>query len=164
MYVTPTAAAWSKLNVSSLRRKLATGTTMYCAWLPSMVNPALPVPQTSAPSQASGLASTTPAKSRPGILGSVVCDIASAMFFTSLGLTDAATTLTRASPWPGIRSGTSTTSSTSGAPKRRMWLLSWGAPLSIYAPVIWWLPGGTLMADFAYLFFVSRTGINWRKE
>jgi hypothetical protein len=51
----------------------ATGTPISSAWLPSRIEPGSPpVPQTSAPTQSAGPASTTPEKSRPGIRGNVV--------------------------------------------------------------------------------------------
>ena len=80
-----------ELRGPGLRRRLAAGTAIISAWVPSRVKPTSPpVPQTSAPIHSAGPASTTPAKSRPGMRGNVVCFIAPATFLTSLGFDEAA--------------------------------------------------------------------------
>src|SRR3984957_12334276 len=95
-----------KLRVLGLRRRLATGTAISSAWVPSRVKPVSSlVPQTSTPIHSAGPASTTPAKSRPGMRGALVWLIAPARFFTSLGLIQAAITRTNAALLVGSRGG-----------------------------------------------------------
>ena len=101
-----------------MRRRLTTGTASISAWVPSRVKPASPpVPQTSAPIHSDGPTSTTPAKSRPGMRGGVVCLIAPATFLTSLGLIEAAITRTTAVFACAIGSGTFTALRAEGSPK-----------------------------------------------
>src|SRR3984885_9016427 len=77
--------------------------TIYCACVPSRQTPnPAPLPQTSLPFQPSP-ATTTPAKSRPGIRGRDALK-APATFFTSLGLMAEAWSSTSASPV--LKSGT----------------------------------------------------------
>src|SRR5271166_767895 len=80
----------------------STGTARYSACEPSRRKPrSPPVPKTGRPIHSDGPCSTTPAKSRPGVRGTVVSSILPRTFFTSLGLIAAAWTLTRTSPARG---------------------------------------------------------------
>src|SRR5450631_3000910 len=100
-------------------------TTIYWACVPSRQTPnPAPLPQTSLPFQPSP-ATTTPAKSRPGMRGREALK-APATFFTSLGLMAEACNSTSASPV--LRSGTrnSWIESTDGGPyfsKRRAFMV-----------------------------------------
>ncbi len=115
--LTPTVEASSKLNRSGLRTSASTGTDINSAWEPSRVNPVSPpVPQTAAPSHSGGPLITTPAKSRPGVRGNTVQSMAPATFFTSDGLTDAASTRMTASVVVAAGSGTSLIRRTPGSP------------------------------------------------
>src|SRR5882757_1986722 len=103
--------------------------TIYCACVPSRETPnPAPLPQTSLPFQPSP-ATTTPAKSRPGMRGREAPKTP-ATFFTSLGLMAEACSSTSASP--DLRSGTGTSwiERTDGGPyfsKRRAFIVViWG--------------------------------------
>ena len=115
--LTPTVEASSKLSRSGLRTSASTGTDINSACDPSRMKPVSPpVPQTAAPCHSGGPLITTPAKSRPGVRGSTVQSIAPATFFTSDGLTDAASTRITASSAVPVRSGRSVTCNTPGSP------------------------------------------------
>ena len=98
-----------------------TGTAISSACEPSRVKPTSPpVPQTSAPIHSAGPASTTPAKSRPGMRGKVVCCMAPATFLTSLGLIEAAMTRTSAVLLGRRRRAASTNSEPRGRQRPRI--------------------------------------------
>src|SRR5580704_8327341 len=102
------AAACSKLKFLGKGSTAFAGTTTYSAWLPSRPKPRLPpAPKTDCPDSSSEPPATTPAKSRPGVRGTLVSCILPSTFLTSLGLTAAAFTCTSTSPAAGVGIGSS---------------------------------------------------------
>jgi len=119
MNVTGTAAASSAESPHGRCPRPATGNRTYSAWVPSRLNPRSPaVPHTARPRSHVGPCTTIPLKSRPGVRGKTVPSMAPATPLMSLGWTAAASTWTTASSSVACGIGRSTSSSTSGDPKR----------------------------------------------